>query len=64
MSLQNGATRRLERRLGDAVRARLPHGAAEFVMFVLKQGWAALFGGLLLLLIIASKLGWQADWPL
>lgn len=33
-------------------------------MFVLKQGWACLFGGLLLLAIIASKYIWQPDWPL
>jgi uncharacterized membrane protein YoaT (DUF817 family) len=33
-------------------------------MFVLKQGWSALFGGLLLLAIIGSKLVWQPDWPL
>ena len=35
---------RIERQLGNWMRARLPHHPAEFVMFVLKQGWAALFG--------------------
>ena len=58
------STRSLERRLGDWARARLPYALAEFVMFVLKQGWACLFGGLLLAAIIATKLVWQPDWPL
>jgi uncharacterized membrane protein YoaT (DUF817 family) len=57
-------TRSLERRMGDWTRARLPFALAEFVMFVLKQGWACLFGGLLLVAIIGSKLIWQPDWPL
>jgi len=48
----------LERRLGDWARARLPFWAAEFVMFVLKQGWACLFGGVLLVAIIVTKLVW------
>jgi len=56
------ATRSLERRLGDRVRILLPVWAVEAVLFVLKMGWAALFGGLLLLAIIGSKLIWQADW--
>lgn len=33
-------------------------------MFVLKQRWACLFGGLLLTAIIASKYVWQPDWPI
>ncbi|MCB2136363.1 MAG: DUF817 domain-containing protein [Rhodobacteraceae bacterium] len=45
------------------MRNRLPHGVAEFVMFVLKQGWACLFGGLLLLALLLSKAIWQPDWP-
>jgi uncharacterized membrane protein YoaT (DUF817 family) len=53
---------RLERRLGDWARAKLPAGLVEFIMFVLKQGWASLFGGLLLIAIITSKLIWQDDW--
>lgn len=60
----NQTTRRLERHLGDWMRTRLPRGVAGFVMFVLKQGWAALFGGLLLAAIIGTKLIWQADWAL
>jgi uncharacterized membrane protein YoaT (DUF817 family) len=57
------STRSLEHRLGDRARAALPGPAAELALFVLKQGWAALFGGLLLLAILASKALWQADWP-
>ncbi len=33
-------------------------------MFVLKQGWAALFGILFLIAIIATRLIWQEDWAL
>ena len=57
-------TPRLERALGDWARARLPFALVEFAMCVLKQGWACLFGGLLLLAILVSKAIWQADWPL
>ena len=57
-------TRSLEHRMGDWARERLPFALAEFVMFVLKQGWACLFGGLLLAVIIATKLVWDPDWPL
>jgi uncharacterized membrane protein YoaT (DUF817 family) len=56
-------TRSLEHRMGDWARARLPFALAELVMFILKQGWACLFGGLLLLAIIMTKLIWQPDWP-
>jgi uncharacterized membrane protein YoaT (DUF817 family) len=49
--------------MGDWARARLPFALAEFVMFVLKQGWACLFGGLLLAAIIITKLLWQPGWP-
>ena len=57
-------TLRIERRLGDAMRRWLPHWAAEFVMFVLKQGWACLFGICLLGAIIGSKIIWQPDWTI
>jgi uncharacterized membrane protein YoaT (DUF817 family) len=52
--------RRLIRRRLSA----LPPGLAEFILFGLKQAWACLFGGLMLGLIIATKLIWQADWPI
>lgn len=57
-------TQLIERRLGDWMRARLPFALAEFVMFVLKQGWACLFGGSLLLAIIGTKMIWHADWAI
>lgn len=56
-------TRALERLLGDWARRRLPGWAAEIVMFVLKQGWAAAFGILLLLGLLVSKALWQPGWP-
>ncbi len=62
--LRGGSTRRLEHRLGDWARARLPGPVADLAMFTLKMGWSALFGGLLLIAIIASKAVWQADWPI
>ncbi|MCE8545438.1 DUF817 domain-containing protein [Ruegeria pomeroyi] len=46
------------------MRARLPHVLAEFVMFVLKQGWAALFGASLLIGLMVSDRIWQQDWAL
>ncbi len=57
-------TPRLERALGDYARARLPAPLAEFTMFVLKQGWACLFGGLMLAAILLTKAVWHPDWPL
>lgn len=58
----------LERTMGDWARARLHPAVAEFVMFALKQGWAALFGILMLAAIIASRFVWSApgavDWPI
>nr|WP_245866989.1 DUF817 domain-containing protein [Kandeliimicrobium roseum] len=45
------------------MRAHLPPGWAELVMFVLKQGWAALYGALLLIAILASHAAWRPDWP-
>lgn len=56
-------TRSIERHMGDWARARLPYALAELVMFILKQGWACLFGGLLLAAIIGTKLIWNPDWP-
>ncbi len=50
--------RALERRMGDWMRAWLPHGLAEFVMFGLKMGWACLFAGLMLGAIIVTALVW------
>lgn len=57
-------TRGIERRAGDWARARLPGPVAEFIMFVLKQGWAALFGLVFCAAILISKAIWQPDWGL
>jgi len=51
------------------VLARLPAAGwvgalVEFVVFGLKQGWAALFGGALLCLIILTRLFWPETLPL
>jgi uncharacterized membrane protein YoaT (DUF817 family) len=35
----------------------------EFLMFGLKQGWACLFGGLMLALLMATHWVWPALWP-
>ena len=62
--LRVNPTRRLEHRLGDWARARLPGPIVDLAMFTLKMGWSALFGGLLLSAIILSKAIWQPDWPI
>lgn len=54
----------IERRMGDWMRARLPFAVAEFIMFGLKQGWACLFGAVMLVLLIVTKAVWQPDWAL
>ncbi|MCR8548002.1 DUF817 domain-containing protein [Salipiger sp. P9] len=55
-------TRSLERALGDWMRGLLPRWAQEAVMFVLKQGWACLFGALMLAGLLVSKAIWQDGW--
>lgn len=62
--MADGGTRLIERRLGDWARARLPGWVAELVMFGLKQGWAALFGGLFLIALLVSRALWQDGWAL
>jgi len=61
---QNGTTRALERRMGDRMRGWLPGWLAEVVMFLLKMGWASLFGGLILIAILVTSAIWQDDWAL
>ncbi|WP_208349530.1 DUF817 domain-containing protein [Pseudaestuariivita rosea] len=46
------------------MRARLYPLASELIMFILKQAWACLFGGILLILIITTSLLWQDNWPI
>ena len=49
----------------DRLPARGLSGAAvEFLVFGLKQGWACLFGGAMLALILATKLLWPEHAPL
>lgn len=57
------ATRRLERALGDWVRAHLPDAVEEPAMFVLKHLWAGMFGGVLMVAIGLSDALWQPGWP-
>jgi uncharacterized membrane protein YoaT (DUF817 family) len=47
--------------LNPAIARRFPPGLQEFCLFGIKQAWACLFGGLLLALIIATKLWWPPD---
>jgi uncharacterized membrane protein YoaT (DUF817 family) len=44
--------------------AKLPAPLAEFILFGLKQAWACLFAGLMLGLLIGTRLVWQPDWPI
>ena len=61
---QTGPTLEPLRRFIRGRLAALPPGLSEFILFGLKQAWACLFGGLMLGLIILTKLVWQPDWPL
>ncbi|HUG62923.1 MAG TPA: DUF817 domain-containing protein [Methylomirabilota bacterium] len=57
---------RLPRPIERAARcamARLPGPIGELLMFGVKQGWACLFGGLMLALLLGTHLVWQSDWP-
>jgi len=60
---QTPDTPTLEHRLGRRARAVLPAAAREFALFVLKQCWAALFGGLMLAALILTRILWHPDWP-
>jgi len=55
-----------EGRLQEAAlaRGRAAAGLYEFVRFGLKQGWACLFGGLLLALMLGTRLVWPAHAPI
>jgi uncharacterized membrane protein YoaT (DUF817 family) len=56
----------LDQRLGLWARSRGSRSAAlyEFLRFGVKQAWACLFGGLLLALILGTKLWYPTDAPL
>ena len=56
------------RELLERVQARADHAAwsrhaFEFLMFGLKQGWACLFGGLMLVLLMGTHLLWPQNAP-
>lgn len=57
-------TQAMEKALGNWARKRLPDWLADLFLFILKLGWAALFGGAMLAGIIASKILWSEDWML
>jgi uncharacterized membrane protein YoaT (DUF817 family) len=47
-----------------AAGSKLNGWAYEFLLFGLKQGWACLFGGLMLALLVLTKFLWPADAPM
>ncbi|GAB6853999.1 DUF817 domain-containing protein [Asaia astilbis] len=54
----------LEIRLGRWIRRYLSGFPALFVLFVLKQGWACLFGGVMLGAILLTHFFWSSQWTL
>jgi uncharacterized membrane protein YoaT (DUF817 family) len=54
----------VEERLGRWLKPRLPAFAYEFVAFGLKMAWASLYAGLMLALLILTKMAWRPDFPL
>jgi uncharacterized membrane protein YoaT (DUF817 family) len=54
----------LARVQSHADRTRLGGWAFEFLMFGLKQGWACLFGAIMLVLLFGSNLVWPAHAPI
>lgn len=54
----------VEEALARFLKPRLPSFAYEFVAFGLKMAWASLFAGLMLALLILTKLVWRPDWSL
>lgn len=56
------AEERLGRRFAE--KGKLASGLYEFLRFGVKQGWACLFGGLMVALLIGTRLWYPADLPL
>lgn len=54
----------LERRIAEWIRPKLPFLAAEFLTFGLKQAWACLYAGVMLAMIMGTKLFWKPEWVL
>ena len=65
-SMRDHRTQRtpLEQALSDWITPRLPHVASEFIKFGIKQAWASLYAGIMLALIIGTKLVWQPDFQI
>ena len=68
MSRSELPVERWGRRLLAAVQARADRTAAgrfgfEFLMFGLKQGWACVFGALMLAMLLGTHLVWRPEWP-
>jgi uncharacterized membrane protein YoaT (DUF817 family) len=54
----------VERRLNEILPPRWTQALVEFLVFSIKQAWAYLFGGLLLLGILATHYAYPEDWGL
>lgn len=52
------STRELEKAVGKHIRRLFPGWLSEFIVFVIKLGWASLFAGLLLIGMVLSKAIW------
>jgi uncharacterized membrane protein YoaT (DUF817 family) len=61
---RNAQRSALEQQLSRWITPYLPHFAAEFVKFGIKQAWACLYAGIMLALIIVTKLVWSPDFVL
>ncbi len=58
------STLEIEKAVGRWTRRHMPGWLSEFVVFVLKLGWASLFGGLILAGLVLSKAMWSEALPL
>ena len=63
LPLENWGRQRLARAQAWADRSRLRSWTFEFLWFGLKQGWACLFGGLMLALLVGTHLLWPQHAP-
>lgn len=60
-AVEEAIDRAAHRLLDGRGRSRWRRGVIELGVFTLKQGWAAIFGGLLLACILAARLWWPDD---
>ncbi|KMW60691.1 Uncharacterized protein YoaT [Candidatus Rhodobacter oscarellae] len=58
------STREIEKAVGVWTRSHMPGWLSEFVVFVLKLGWASLFGGLMLIGLVVTKIFWTEATPI